>query len=239
MPPEEVKLQDSSQEQETSTALPVVPKVSDASGAQPSSAGGTPPLPFDEEALIEKVASRLEGLIDRKFQSTKDRRFADVERLTQYLKANSNDPAKAMREMQIDDLLNQREGATASRPVPGKDDDGEQQARLVKQATEILGEAGIAFDDQGVKQWSEATYVSESAAITALSKMVSKRLKQANAGQGRPVFDGQTQTPPGASDKQKQLDAIDAELPGLYKDYSQNREKISGLKKKRAELAGA
>src|SRR3990167_3440429 len=193
MPPEEVKLQDSSQEQETSTALPVVPRVSDGSGAKPVSGGAPPPLPFDEEALIEKVASRLEGLIDRKFQSTKDRRFADVERLTQYLKANSNDPAKAMREMQIDDLLNQREGAAASRPVPGKDDDGEQQARLVKQATEILGEAGIAFDDQGVKQWSEATYASESAAITALSKMVSKRLKQANEilGEAGIAFDDQ------------------------------------------------
>lgn len=226
---DETQPQERTQEPGTSTTLPVVPKVSPASET-PISAPK-----FDEEALVEKVAARLEGLIEKKFQSTKDKRFADVERITNYLKANNNDVAKAMREMQIDDLLTGRE-STPSRSVPGRDDDGEQQAALIAQTTDILNEAGIPFDDPAVKAWAGGSYPSEGAAVVALSKLVTKRLKQGAASTGRPTFDGSTTPPPDAGDKQKQIDAIDAEMPALYRDYSQNREKIAELKKKRGEL---
>ena len=124
-------------QEQPSPAVPSVP-----SGVEQASA---PSLDLDN--LAEKVAGMVrEGLqvdIERGIQSTKDRRFSDVERVIKALKDAGGDEMLAIRNMQIDDLIAQ--GALPAE-VPGRTDDGMEVA-FEAISKEILSGANIPFDD--------------------------------------------------------------------------------------------
>lgn len=115
-----------------------------------------PPSPLDDldvESLAEKLAPHLAESLRPEWQkddqSVKDRRIAgltdDVERLKAYAKAAGGDLDKAVREMQIDDML---AGRSESK-VPGRTESGSSGLEAAMQAvsTEILSGAEIDFDD--------------------------------------------------------------------------------------------
>ena len=125
-------------QEQPSPAVPSVP-----SGVEQASA---PSLDLDN--LAEKVAGMVrEGLqvdIERGIQSTKDRRFADVEKIAAYLKDSGGDIEKATREMKVDEILARESGAPS--PVLGRTED-ETKAAFGAISEEILSGADIAFDD--------------------------------------------------------------------------------------------
>ena len=115
-----------------------------------------PPSPFsglDVETLAEKLAPHLAESLRPEWQkddqSVKDRRIAgltdDVARLKSYMTKSGGDVDKAVREMQIDDML---AGRSESK-VPGRTESGSSglQAAMQAVSTEILSGAEIDFED--------------------------------------------------------------------------------------------
>ena len=130
-------------------------------GAEPTAAPSVPsleqpPSPFgdlDVETLAEKLAPHLADSLRPEWQkddqSVKDRRIAgltdDVARLKSYMSKSGGDVDKAVREMQIDDML---AGRSESK-VPGRTESGSSglQAAMQAVSTEILSGAEIDFED--------------------------------------------------------------------------------------------
>lgn len=122
--------------------LPSVP-----STAAPSAAG------LDAEALVAQLTERLSSVIDEKinrsFQSAKDRRFSDVERIHKYLQASGGDVAKATRDLQMDELYEQVTSGKAVGAAPaGNEGD---KAYMEAKTAQLLQGAGIDFEDPDYK----------------------------------------------------------------------------------------
>ena len=139
---DEVKLESGPEEPEVQEQpTPEVPSVPSAV-EQPSA----PSLDADSLAakVAEMVRKDLQQDIERQFQSTKDRRYASVEKIAAYLDAAGGDVEKATRELKVDEIL-AREGVSQSE-VLGRTED-ETAAAFTAISEEILSGAGIAFDD--------------------------------------------------------------------------------------------
>lgn len=129
-------------QEQPSPAVPSVP-----SGVEQASA---PSLDLDN--LAEKVAGMVRaGLqedVERQFQSTKDRRYASVEKIAAYLDTHGGDVEKATREMKMDELLARDSDSPSS--VPGRTEEeirAEIAATFEATSKEILSGANIPFDD--------------------------------------------------------------------------------------------
>lgn len=124
---------------------PSVPSVDKPPSSEPG---------LSAEKLAKELAPHLAEALrpewQRDDQSVKDRRIQgltdDVTRLEQYIKAQGGDVRKAVREMQVDDLLSS--GRSSS--VPGRTDGGGEGLKAAMEAvsTQVLTGAGIAFDDE-------------------------------------------------------------------------------------------
>ena len=138
-----------------SAAEPQEPEA-DATAAPSVPSLEQPPSPFsglDVETLAEKLAPHLADSLRPEWQkddqSVKDSRIHglidDVDRLKSYMKREGGDVDKAVREMQIDDML---AGRSESK-VPGRTESGSSglQAAMQAVSTEILSGAEIDFDD--------------------------------------------------------------------------------------------
>ncbi|MHC4619667.1 MAG: hypothetical protein ACYTEQ_18120 [Planctomycetota bacterium] len=132
---------ESAQEQTEETQSPAVPSA--VSGDKPTSAPSV-----NVEEIVDALMPKLEEQIERRVQSTKDRRFAtmgdDIERLKSYIKGAGGDVDRAVREMKLDDLIEQ--GGSPAQVQGGTGASGAEAAFEVI-STELLSGAGIAFND--------------------------------------------------------------------------------------------
>jgi hypothetical protein len=132
---------ESAQEQTEETQSPAVPSA--VSEDKPTSAPSV-----NVEELLDTLMPKLEERIERSVQSTKDRRFAtmgdDIERLKSYIKSAGGDVDRAVREMKLDDLIEQ--GGSGAAVQGGTDASGTEVA-FEAISTELLSGAGLAFDD--------------------------------------------------------------------------------------------
>lgn len=186
------------------TQAPPVPAISKNSSDKPSS----PAAPtIDVEALTVTLIEKLEPLIEKKVQSKQDKRLGPLDdfaptlqQFKKYLDAAGQNVEEAARNMKIDQLLASPAGGGTSAQS------GAQRTEVVseKKVAEILNEAGVKFDDPDVTAWAGKDYLSAGDAYHELTKLTTRKLKQASNGSpAAAVFDGQSATPPGNKDDQK------------------------------------
>ena len=108
---------------------------------------------FDPDALASKTAELLRPMIEqevsRTFQSGKDRRFADVELISKYLKEAGGDVAKAARDMKLDEIYDSlgSKGEVGAY-TPGSESN---EAYMEARTGQLLRDAGIDFEDPDYK----------------------------------------------------------------------------------------
>lgn len=157
-------------------ALPVPQIASEVSAGQPTS-----PV-VDVNAIVEQVVSQLDEILDRKLQSTKDRRFADVEKVMAALNEQGGDVKKAARQLAIDQLLEQQ-GQVSQQPVRG----GTEVEDFDERYAGILAKHSIAPDDSELAQFvSSNKFGSQKAFLDALREQA-VRLKSKREKQEKPV----------------------------------------------------
>jgi len=145
---DEVENLESTQEQPEAEESPTPSVPSVVSGdTQPSE------TQFDPDALASKTAELLRPMIEqevsRTFQSGKDRRFADVELISKYLKEAGGDVSKAARDMKLDEIYESlgSEGEVGTY-TPGS---GSDEAFMEARTGQLLRDAGIDFEDPDYK----------------------------------------------------------------------------------------
>ncbi len=120
---------------------PSVPSVPSAD--KPTSA----PL-FDPDALVEKLTERLDRrvdeIVDSRFKSAKDRRFADVELISKYLQSADGDVAKAARDMKLDEIYEKLNSEGVDGTAQGSESN---QAFMEARTGQLLSDAGIDTED--------------------------------------------------------------------------------------------
>lgn len=189
------------------TPAPPVPAFSSgvSESAQPSSGVDLDQL---AEKLTPKLASLIENTVDKRFQSGKDKRFADLEKVKRYLDAAGGDVSKAAREMQVDEILSQQAsgqaGGTANRETPEQ-----VQQKVALEVGELLTEAGIPYADPEYVALTQKNYPSPAHFQKDVTRLIAKRAKQgANPGVAAAAGDGGGGTPGAGPD----LDKLYAQL---------------------------
>jgi len=227
---------DSGSESSGSVGVPT-PQISQNSSDQPSSSA----TPFNEDALIEKLTTRLEDVVERKLQSTKDKRFKNLEgyeeaaptlkKFKEYLDKSGGDVDKASREMQIDQLIASRGGGGSPAPT------GAQRSETVDETkvADILNEAGVKFDDPDVVAWGKKTYASAGDAYHSLTRLATRKLKQAAPGNpAGAVFDGVGNSP--STNKEERKNELYAELAATQSNPDAHEKRRKEIKAELAKL---
>lgn len=184
------------------------PEVSKEQGAQPSSQGPSP-----EDALFEKVVSRLDSIIDKRLQSTKDKRFKVQDEIAptlgefkKYLDAHKGDVEAAAKDMELDQIRRERFGRTQQPEQPAQLTD------LERRTQSILKKAGIANDDPEVAQMASKSYASEDDWFGDLVDLAARRKTGAKPTTPTTtptvVNDLAGKTPPANPDPAKALDKV-------------------------------
>lgn len=188
---------------------PQAPPVPDVSEASVQPAASVPEV--DADALVERLSAKIEELVDRKFQSAKDRRFADVEKIASYLKSAGGDVQKAAREMALDQFIEAqgRLHDASLGTVPSADN--ERVERMQARTAEILADAGIDSDDPGVAELAKRKVGSEAEWYAQLARFTARRAK-AGAGVKASAVVQETGKPPSVPEDEE---AIAAELAAL------------------------
>ena len=154
----------------------------------PAFSGGSTPAPassgtFDADALVGKVMERLGPEIDKRFQSTKDKRFKTLDQLgdiaplvefKDYLERNQGNYDAALKDYRVDKVL-AREGSPAALGGAA----GVDNAKVQQRTTEILSEAGISPADPEYVALVGKTYAAPDDWYHAVSRFAVKRAKQA------------------------------------------------------------
>lgn len=144
---DEEKVKESTEEQQEDTGSP--------SPKTPSlvSPGEASAPTFDSDALASATAEKLRPMIQeevsRSFQSGKDRRFADVELISQYLQNAGGDVAKAARDMKLDEIYESlnSDGAAGTATQGSESSNAYMEART----EQLLAGAGMTFEDPDYK----------------------------------------------------------------------------------------
>jgi hypothetical protein len=194
---------ESTQESTESKASPT-PIISENSGGSQTS---TPDFGQFIERL-DRLEKAIPDMVGKAVQSTKDKRFTQLESLigdfqtmSEYLKAANGDPAVAARNFKVDQLLSQPVSASPASAGNGSAS-GERRVSQDK-SDALVAELGLEADDPVVQEWGNKKYRSEEHAELELRRMADKARRQAGAS-GTPVFDGQAHPAP-ASGNVEQL----------------------------------
>jgi hypothetical protein len=166
----------------TESKAPPVPEISEPSGASTSAAAVDTDTLADQ--LTERVMSKLDEVIDRRLQSTKDKRFAALDgldaealrRFNSYVK-KFGDENEAVRQMQIDHLINKSSGADQARSKPAESRDT---TVILAEVRNDLG-VEIAPDDPDLIALAKKTYNSWDAWRGDVLKLGARKAKQAAA----------------------------------------------------------
>ena len=174
---------ESGQEVEESKAPPV-PEISGPSGDERPSAAAVDTDTLADQ-LTERVMSKLDEVIDRRLQSTKDKRLSALDgldpealrRFNTYVK-KFGDENEAVRQMQIDHLISKSSAAgdQARSPKPETRDT----SVILAEVKNDLG-VEIAPDDPDLIALAKKSYASWDAWQTAVVKLGARKAKQANA----------------------------------------------------------
>lgn len=211
----------------------------------PAFSGSSTPAPaspstFDVDALVGKVVEKLGPEIDKRFQSTKDKRFKTLDQLgdiapliefKDYLERNQGNYDAALKDYRVDQVL-AREGSPAA---PGSAA-GVDTAKVQQRTTEILNEAGISPTDPDYLALVGKAYAGPDDWYHAVSRFAVKRAKQA-AVPGPEMSDG------GSGGKAPISSDRDAKLTKLYGELAQaqqvsNRDERIRLTKEIKALGG-
>lgn len=137
-------VQDTQRTDTPETQGPPTPQVS---GASPEAA--SPQSGVSVDAVVQEVMKRLDPDLDKKvdqrFKKVSDPRFADVQKVSEYLKAAGGNVEQAARNILLDEMI-EREQKVPQRPS-GNVSEAEANAVIEAQTTLILEGAGIAFND--------------------------------------------------------------------------------------------
>jgi len=143
---------------------------------------------------IEESVNKLPDLVDARFKSTTDKSFQDVRKVAKYLEQFGGDVDKAVREMAIDEMLEQRGKADPGR---SSQPSGQKPSDFDKRTAEILEEAGIPPDDPEVIELAKTPVSSEAEWYRKLTRLGVRRAKQGNitpaatvGSSGKPVSAG-------------------------------------------------
>ena len=136
----EEKQQEQTEEQQETTEEPTLSTPSLVSPEQTSAP------PFDVDQFMEKLSGVIDEKVSRTFQSAKDRRFSNLEKMSSYLQAADGDVAKATKEWRNDELY---ERLVASDEADGSAPQGNESSQKYMEAkTKLrLEQAGIDFED--------------------------------------------------------------------------------------------
>lgn len=188
------------------------------------------------DSVLEKLVPTLDEIVDRRFKSAKDKRFAKVEEILSAVKEAGGDPEKVRGRLEQADLYDRLDkieagissgGAIGIAPEPDIQSD----------TAEILQKAGISFDDPDVAEWASKSFTSEAQALSGLRAVVTKRARQENVtaaatvgAPGQPVAEGDSYAELGArlaglrgkfdEESQKSRKEIQAKMGELEKDIS-------------------
>lgn len=165
-------------EGEREQAAPPVPPI--ASGD--SAVAGSAELSFDADALaesvIEKLSPKIDNMVDARFKSGKDKRFAKVDEIASWVEAAGGDFNKIRGALTETELLGRIEALEAgSRGAGGA---APAMDTVEAKTAEILDEAGISYDDPVVTELSKKSYKTSDDWYHAINREVAKRVKQAN-----------------------------------------------------------
>lgn len=190
---------------------------------------------FDAEALasnvIEKLIPTLDEIVDKRFKSAKDKRFAKVEEILSAVKEAGGDPEKVRGRLEQADLYDRLDKIEAG-IRSGGDVGASPEPDIQGDTAEILQKAGISFDDPDVAEWAGKSFTSEPQAITALKALVTKRAKQeSGVSQATAVGAGSQPAPAGDTDDEL-LEKIEKLLKHPLQNIDERTELIAEAKKR-------
>ena len=165
----------------TESKAPPVPQISEPSGDERPSAAAVDTDALADQ-LTERVMSKLDEVIDRRLQSTKDKRFAALDgldaealkRFNQYVK-KFGDENEAVRQMQIDTLINKASSGTGRQPVKTETRDT---SVILAEVKADLG-VEIAPDDPDLIKAANKSYSSWDSWRAEVLKLGARKAKQA------------------------------------------------------------
>ena len=166
------------------SVAPPVPEISEPSGDERPSAAAVDTDTLADQ-LTERVMSKLDEVIDRRLQSTKDKRLSALDgldpealrRFNSYVK-KFGDENEAVRQMQIDHLISKQSSPSdlgRSPKVETRDT-----SVILAEVKNDLG-VEIAPDDPDLIALAKKSYGSWDAWQTAVVKLGARKAKQANA----------------------------------------------------------
>jgi len=164
------------------SVAPPVPEISEPSGDERPSAAAVDTEALDK--IADRVMSKLDEAIDKRFQSFKDKRLAPLDgldpealrRFNSYVK-KFGDENEAVRQMQVDALIQRSSGADHGRSAKTETRDT---SVILAEVKNDLG-VEIAPDDPDLITLAKKSYASWDAWQTAVVKLGARRAKQANA----------------------------------------------------------
>lgn len=169
----------------------------DAPTSETSNTGGQQTSTVDAEAIAKALMPVLEPWLERKLQSTKDRRFSQIERklestdgaLARFaeLVKGGMTPDQAQERLKFESAIEWVEqqrnqparGSETSEPKPARGNAGGAQA--IDEAAQFLKEAGLSEDPEWVKMASEGFTSSHEAVKAATNLIIRRMLKGRNA----------------------------------------------------------
>lgn len=174
--------------------------------------------------VMAGITEALPELIDRRFKSAKDKRFAKVEEILDAVKEAGGDPSKIEGRLRDQDLYSRLDSIEAllSSEAGGAalDLGGQEQRFPIAKAEKILNDAGGSWDDPAVKAWSESQFSSDAQAEIALKAALSKQAKQAGITSAATVGSPGVSAPAILSDDMGELAAELSEIQGGKNPFS-------------------
>jgi len=162
---------------------------------------------------LEEAVSKLPDLVDARFKSTTDKSFQDVRKVAKYLEQFGGDVDKAVREMAIDEMIEQRGGRDFGKSTSTV---AQAPSDFDKRTAEILEEAGIPPDDPELIELAKTPVSSEGEWYRKITKLGVRRAKQGSVTSAATV--GQTGQVTAVGDKTRaEMDAELARLRSLPK----------------------
>jgi hypothetical protein len=136
------------------------------------------------DEIVSKLLPQLEQIIERKVQSTKDKRISEIEKvlggrskiLAELESEGVNIPKEVRTQMQIRELEERLAGQTAQ-PAPVRDDGSSQTKAAVSEAIAELKENGLTTDDPAFIEILRGKYASREAFDLKVQKYVNQKLR--------------------------------------------------------------
>jgi len=189
--------------------------------------GGSAKLNSDDAAkIVAEVLKLIDPAIDKKIQSVKDKRFAEVDDIKTTQKMVLEKLGLTPEKAKDIGLFVQTETKTESVPTPpsGKEDG------VGAIADKVLEASGIKLDDPNVLAYKQQTFASEKERLVAVAELVAK---MANP---KPASQAATPPPEGRTKDTETKESLTAKLNALNKAPLGKLDEIKRVKGELAQL---